>query len=135
MQIYQFDKDGNFVKLEHQLDGRYEKRRSWKSILNGEDRIAKTRMSTMLDENEQEQKPFIALDFQHRDKNTTAQELDNAYIPFLNGVAEDEKFIDFNADAHSYNKKYGQLNINLKLQYYKRGIDNLLEMKPEDYYA
>ncbi len=134
IELMSFDKNGNLVKLEHQLDGRYERRSKWRTIMNGEERIARTRMSTMIDEKGELYKPFISLDFQHVDMNTTAQEIDNAYIPFFNGVAEDPNFIDFNAATHSYNQKYGHLNMNLKLQYYKQGIQNLLAMNEENYY-
>lgn len=133
-QILTFDKQGKIVRYQHQLEGTYVKRRAWRLITNGEERIARVTMSSRVSEANELLDPYINLNFEHVDFNTTAQELDNAYIPFFNGVVNDKKFIRFNASEHSLTGKYGHLNLHLREKIYKEGIDKLLKLTPDKFW-
>lgn len=133
--IFQYDKNGKRISTVHQLEGTYRKKNSWKILVNGEDRIARVTMSTKVDEDKNLIDPYISFNFEHVDLNTTAKEIDNGYIPFFNGVADDEKFIEFTAQNQSITKFYGDIRFHLRLQYYKEGIEKLLSISKEEFYT
>jgi hypothetical protein len=133
IEIKTLNDNGEFEKIKNQIEGNLVRKTSWKTILNGEERVADIRFSTKVDDDGEFKKPFLSLNFLHNDNNTTAFEMDNAYIPFFNGVAEDDKFIDFNADLHSINDLYGHIKFHLRVSYYKEGLENLFKMTYDEY--
>jgi len=133
-EVITFNEAGEIEKLEHQLEGTYVKRDAWKIITNGEERIARVTMSSKYDSDDNLIEPYLFLNFEHIDLNTTANELDNAYIPFFNGIANDDKFIQFSANEHSLTGKYGHLNLHLREKIYKEGLIKLLNLKAETFW-
>jgi hypothetical protein len=133
LKIYSFNNEGKMIQINHQLEGTYEKNNSWRFILNGEERNTKVTMSSIINDNKVES-PFISLQFKHEDKDTTADEIDEHYIPFINGVANNNKFLEFSAKKHSITGRYGHLNIHLQEKINTSGIQKLLSLSPAEYW-
>lgn len=131
MYIYDFDKEGNLKKRSHELEGDFLKSRQWKIILNGEQRIKRATMSMEIDKDDHIKDPYIKLKYSLLDNNATAMEIDKHVVPFFNGLAKREKFINFTAADHNIHEFYGHINFHMSLKIYKEGIDKLLNISGE----
>jgi hypothetical protein len=134
LKIYSFSEDGKMIQVNHQLEGSYEKNSSWRFITNGEERKTRVTMSSIINEDSMIASPYINIKFKHEDKDTTAAEIDDHYIPFINGVANDENFLKFSARKHSVTGRYGHLNIHLQERIYENGIEKLLATNEKSFW-
>lgn len=71
------------------------------------------------------------------DRNTTARELSEAYLNFINGLAPDrQKVINFTPElGYSANDNYGHLVATSDTIYYPQAIAKLLKMTEQDYWS
>ncbi len=73
------------------------------------------------------EQPFINIQMVMRDSNTKSSELDKGFIKFLNGIYP-EKTLNFTADLHSSNKRWGSTEMHLDISYYPEALDILINL-------
>ncbi|OQW46420.1 MAG: hypothetical protein A4S09_05470 [Proteobacteria bacterium SG_bin7] len=81
---------------------------------------------------DQSKDPFIAVTMNLRDSNTKSKELDDGFIKFLNGVYP-LKQLNFTADLHSSNQRWGSTEMRLYIAYYREALTRLLDMDEAEF--
>lgn len=131
--VYEPTDSGGLNQINHQIEGRYIRQKRWQRIFVSEDKIADVTMSAVVSSSNELITPEITLDFLHHDTHTTAYEIDEGHIPFFNGAARDENFINYSASEHAITQFYGELEVNLKQIIHKAGIKKILKITSDDY--
>ncbi len=107
---------------------------SWNLFDNGEAHdievtfSSKVKASETKDGGKELDSPWIHLSFQHSDKNTRNFELEKGYINFVNGCANNDKFINFTPSLHTVNKLWGHIFVFVDVFYYEDAIYELLSL-------
>lgn len=99
----------------------------WNSFLSKETFSETAQIIVENDRDENIIDSVLKLDYLHHDKRVTSKELEEVYLPFLNSVSRD-KLLDFSPDAHSSNDEWGKMNLRLRMEIYKSGLEKIRRM-------
>ncbi|MCP4146173.1 MAG: hypothetical protein GY757_00345, partial [bacterium] len=119
------DNTGHYLQVESR------KMKAWNFFDNGERHVSSVSLTGKTGEKSRVINPLLTLSFQVNDKSTHNGELKNGYIGFINQVARNDRFIDFNPTCHTLNGLWGSTQLVVKMDLNKKGITNLLEAGEE----
>jgi len=125
--VYRIDRLKEKGSQEHdyiQVESR--KLKSWGALDNGERHFSTVRLTGRTDGKSSVKEPLITLSFQVNDRSTHDGELKNGYLHFINTLALEKDFIDFDSTLHTSNGLWGYTRTMVNIVLYEEAIDNLI---------
>lgn len=122
--------EGASAPLRYQVESR--KQRTWRLLDNGEKLLSWVRFTGKAGKANEIEDPLLAISFRIHDKNTTDRELKGGYLGFINSVAADSSFIDFDSTAYSRNRRWGYTQVYIDMIFYKEAVEALLRADEQE---
>lgn len=126
------DESGQWVQGRTKLVVDVGAEQNWRLVLDGEDHIKRVHFSSDMS-GSQFADPLLRISFTHHDRNATVDEFENGYISFIDGLAGMLNFLDFSPRLHAKREGYGEILVNTEIEYYRDGIETLLQLDPESF--
>ena len=134
LEIFSFDKKGDLLSLDYQLNATLLKQAGWSWLLNGETKYKNLKLnSTYNVETNEMINPYIEINIGSHDLNTVSNEISESYLPFFNGVAGKKDFFKFTPEMHAYNNRWGEIEFLLTQRYHSEAIEKILTMNLDDF--
>jgi hypothetical protein len=105
------------------------KQKSWQFFDNGERHFSRVRLSCTTGPDRAIKDSALSISFEIDDHNTTDGELNQDYLQFINTVALDDRFLDFDSTAHNRNGIWGYLKIRFDIHMYQEAMEKLIFIK------
>lgn len=92
----------------------------------GNDHRKELKLTAKINDNGEIKNPTVQINLMLVDRDTKSKELSRDYIPMLNGISNDKKFIDFTPELHTSNDRWGETHMYAKLVYGEEAIDKIV---------
>jgi hypothetical protein len=98
----------------------------------GNDHTKELKLTAKIQDNGEIKNPTVQINLLLVDRDTKSKELSNSYIPMLNRLSNDNKFIDFSPSLHSTNDRWGETHMYANLVYGEEAIDKIINFTEND---
>ncbi len=99
---------------------------SWSFLDNGERHFSSVRLIGSTRGGEDIRRPLLFLSFRVNDNSTADGELKKWYLPFINRVAGQKHFIDFDPTTHTVNRLWGNTQLFMDMTVFEEGLERML---------
>ena len=117
------------ISFYYQVESR--KLKTWNFVDDGERFYSIVRLSGETDNHKTVKNPSLTIFMQINDNSTMDKELKNGYLHFIDTVALNKGFINFNSTSHSINRIWGSTQVFVNITLYEEAIENLIHADEE----
>ncbi len=98
----------------------------------GNDHTKELKLTAKIKDDGEVNNPSVQINLLVVDRDTKSKELSRDYIPMLNGLSNDSKFIDFTPTLHSTNDRWGETHMYANLVYGEKAINKIINFTDKE---
>lgn len=92
----------------------------------GNDHTKELKLTARIQEDGEIKNPSVKINMLVVDRDTKSSELSRDYIPMLNRISNNSKFIDFTPSLHTMNNRWGETHMHANLVYGEKAIHKII---------
>jgi hypothetical protein len=128
--VYRVDTVDDGINRYYQVESR--KLKEWRYLDNGERHYSNIRFTGKTGKDKTVRDPMVSISLQVNDRSTFNSELKGGYLHFINTLALEKDFIDFEPGAHTVNGLWGYTQVFVNILLYKEAVENLIRADEAD---
>lgn len=110
----------------HYLQVESRKLKEWNFVDNGERHYSSIKITGQTNDQKSLKESLLRLSFRINDESTHDGELKKGYLFFINTLAQQGRFIDFDPTRHTVNRLWGPTQVFVDVLLYEEGIRNVI---------